>query len=81
MLAVEMKTYFLMHIRPFDVISNYSKTNPLGLYMFKVDNKNTRTRCETYLKLKLKNKNNRTALSNGVLMSLLLSLNIFYIWF
>ena len=35
--AVEMKTlhdfpYFLMRIRPFDVISNYNKTN-LGIYI------------------------------------------------
>ena len=53
--AVEMKTlydfpYFLIHVRPFDVISSYSK----GIYMMKVDKKKTRTRCETCLKLKLK---------------------------
>ena len=48
--------YFLIHIRPFDVISNYSKTNLPDIYMLKVDNKNNRTRCETYLELKLKNK-------------------------
>ena len=72
--AVEMKTlydfpYFLMHIRLFAVISNYSKTN-LGTYMLKADNKNTRTRCGIILKIKFKNKFTRTTLSNSVLLSL-----------
>ena len=58
--AVEMKTlydflHFLIHIRPFDVISNYNKTL-LDIYMFKVENKNTTARYETCLKLKLKKK-------------------------
>ena len=60
---------------PFDVISNYNKTNLLG--MFKVDNKNTRTRYVTCLKLKLKNKYIRTTLSNGDLLTLWLTLNVF----
>ena len=68
---------------PFDLISNYNMTN-LGTYMLEVDNRNTRTRCETCLKLKLKNKFTRTTLSNGVLLSLLLILNAFltcfYCW-
>ena len=84
--AVEMRTlydfpYFLMHIGSFDVISNYSKTNLLGIYVFKVDNKNTRTRYEKCLKLKLKNKYIRMTLSNGVLLSLFITLNIFLTWF
>ena len=41
--------------------------------MFKIDNKNTRTRYETCLKLKLKNKYSGTALSNDVLLYLLLN--------
>ena len=71
-LALEMKKlydfpYSLMHIRPSDEIS-----------MFKGNNKNIRTRYETCLKLKLKNKSIETTLSNGVLLSLLLSLNVFF---
>ena len=71
-LALEMKNlydfpYSLMHIRPSDEIS-----------MFKGNNKNIRTRYETCLKLKLKNKYTKTTLSNGVLLSLLLSLNVFF---
>ena len=46
---LEMKTlhnfpYFLMHVRPLDVISNYNNSSLRGIYRFKVDNKNTRTR-------------------------------------
>ena len=66
-----------MHIKPFDVISYYNKTNFLGIYMFKVDNKSTRTKYETCLKLKLENKYTRKTLSDGVLLSILLTLNIF----
>ena len=74
--AIEMKTlygfpYVLMHIMPFNEISNDNKTN---LAWFKVNNKN-RTRYETFLKLKLKNKHTRTTLSNCVLLSLLLTFN------
>ena len=55
--AVEINTlyhflYFLLHIRPFVMISNYNKTNLINIYMFKVGNKNTRTRYEACLKLK-----------------------------
>ena len=71
-LALEMKKLYdfpnsLMHIRPSDEIS-----------MFKGNNKNIRTRYETCLKLKFKNKYTETTLSNGVLLSLLLSLNVFF---
>ena len=71
-LALEMKNlydfpYSLMHIRPSDEIS-----------MFKGNNQNIRTRYETRLKLKLKNKYTEATLSNGVLLSLLLSLNVFF---
>ena len=73
--------YFLIHIRPIDVISNHNKINLLCIYMSKVENKNTRTRCETCLKLKLKNKYARTTLPKGVLLSLLLTLKVFLSWF
>ena len=33
--------YFLMHIRPFDIISNYNKTNLI--WHLHVDNENTTT--------------------------------------
>ena len=36
------------------MISNYNKTNLINIYMFKVGNKNTRTRYEACLKLKFK---------------------------
>ena len=49
----------------------------LGIYMFKGTDENIRTRYETCLKLKLKNKYTKTTLSNSVLLSLLLSLNVF----
>ena len=57
------------------------KKTLLGILVFKVDNKNTRTRYETCLKLKLQNQFTRTTLSNGVLLSLLLNLNVFLTWF
>ena len=81
--AVAMETlydvsYFLIHIRHLDVISYDSKTNLLGIYMFKVDNKNNITRRKICLKLKPKNKYARTTLSNGVLLSLL-SLYVFFL--
>ena len=82
--AEEMKNLYdfsLMHIRPFDENFNYNKKTLLGVYLFKVNNKNIRTRYETCLKLNLKNKYTRTTLSNGVLLFLLLSLNVFLTWF
>ena len=59
--------------------SNHKNTNLFG--MFKVDNKNTRKRCETCLQLKLRNKYTRTALSNSVLLSSLLTLKVLLTWF
>ena len=50
----------------------------LAIYMFKGNNKNIRTSCKTCLMLKLKNKCTETTLSNGVLLSLLFSLNVFF---
>ena len=72
--TVEMKTlynfaYILMHIRPFEATSSCKKTNLLGIYMFNVDNKNTRTRYETCLKLKLKNTLTRMTLSKVTINS------------
>ena len=49
--------------------------------MFKADNKNTRIRYEISLKLKVQNKYNRKTLSNGILLSLLLTLTVFITWF
>ena len=69
--------YFLIGVRPFGAISNYNKENLLDIYMFKVDNKNTTAKYEVCLKLKLKNKYTRTTLSNGVLLSLILTSNVF----
>ena len=51
--GLEMKTlydfpFFLMHARPFDVITNCSKPN-LEIYMLKVYIKSKRTRHETCL--------------------------------
>ena len=79
--ATEMETlydfqYFLMHLRLFDVISNYKQRNLLNIYICKVDNKNTRTRYKTCLKLKIKNKCTRKTSSNGFLLILLLALNV-----
>ena len=65
---------FLMHIRPFDLISIYKKTNlTWSLHVPIRDNKNTRRRYETCLKLKLKNKYTRMTLSDDVLLRLLLN--------
>ena len=72
--AVEMKTlndfsFFLMHIRQFEVIFSPYEADLLGIYMSKVDNKSSRIRYKTYLKLKLKNnKHTRMTLSNGVVV-------------
>ena len=44
-------------------------SNPASNYLFKVNNRNTRTRCEIYSKLTIK--------TLAVLVSLLLTLNIF----
>ena len=62
----------------FDEISITTRQTLLGIYMFKGNNKNIRTRYETCLKLKLKNKYTETTLSNGVLLSLLLPLNLLF---
>ena len=51
-------------------LRNSIVTNPAGNYMLKVNNRNTRTRCEICSNLTLKTQN--------VLVSLLLTLNIFY---
>ena len=86
-----------MHIRPFNTIFDYNKTNILGIYKFKVGNKNTRNirnmrNTERYLKLKLTVQSSnlitlkvgkkfpRATLSNGVLLPLLLTLNVFLTW-
>lgn len=39
-------SYFLIHIRFFDVFP--ITTTDLGIYRLKVDNENTRTRCEIH---------------------------------
>ena len=50
-------------------------TYPAGNYIFKVNNKNTRSRCEIYSKLRIKTPEDAI----GVVVSLLLTLNIFHI--
>ena len=55
--------------------SNYSA----GTYMFKVNIRNTRTSCEIYSKLTLKTQEYNAI--GVVLVSLLLTLNIFHILF
>ena len=71
-------SYSLMHIRLLTRFPITTRQALLGIYMFKTNNKNIRTRYETCLKLKLENKYIETTLSNGVLLSLLLSLNVFF---
>ena len=51
------------------VVKLYDLNFPAGNYMLKVNNRNTRTRCE------------KTLESGAVLVSLLLTLNIFVIFF
>ena len=80
-LALKMKnlydfSYSLMRIRLLTRFAITTRQTLLGIYLFKGNNKN-RTRLETCLKLELKNKYTETTLSNGVLLSLLLSLNVF----
>ena len=53
--------------------------NPVHKYMLKVNNANTRKRCESYM-LKVKNKDIKTPF-DIVLLSLLLTLNIFHTFF
>ena len=51
---------------------------PTGIYLLKTNNKNIKIRCEICSKLTIRHKNN----ANGVvLVSLLLTLNIFHIRF
>ena len=71
-------SYSLMRIRLLTRFPITTRQTLLGIYMFKGNNKNIRTRYETCLKLKLKNKYTKITLSNGVLLSLLLSLNVFF---
>ena len=51
--------------------------NPVGNYMLKVNNRNTKTMCEICSKLTIQTPELRSI--GVVLMSLLLTLNIFYI--
>ena len=69
--------YSIMHIRPSDEIPITTRQTLAGISMSKGNNKNIRRRYEIRLKLELKNKYTETTLSNGVLLSLLLSLNVF----
>ena len=52
--------------------------NPAGNYMFKVNNRNTRTKCEVCSKLTIKTPERRHCAIGVVLVSLLLPLNIFH---
>ena len=53
-------------------------TYPVGIYMFKVNNRNTNTRCEMCSQLTIKHQNDVIGVA---LVSLLLTLNIFYTLF
>ena len=53
-------------------------TNPANINLFKVSNRNTRKRCETWSKLTIKHQNE---IIDIILMFLLLTLNIFYTFF
>ena len=55
------------------------RLTPAGNYMFKVNNRSTRTRCEIYSKLTIKTPTRTTPLAS--LWCLLLTLNIFQILF
>ena len=58
---------------------NNNKTNlTWHLYVKSQQQKKNRTRHETYLKFKKQYKYTRTSLSNGVLLSLLLTLDVFF---
>ena len=67
--------HFLIHIRLFDVIFDYSMTNLCNIIMFKADNKNTRTKKKIFLTLKPENKYTRTTLPNDFLSLLVLPFN------
>ena len=55
---------------------------PAGNYIFKVSNRNTRTRCDIYSKLTIKTPERHQNDTIGVaLVSLVLTLNIFHILF
>ena len=62
-------SYFLIHERPFHVIPNDNIVKQHGIYVFRVDDRNNRTRCDSYLKLKLKNKYIRMTLPNSLMLS------------
>ena len=51
---------------------------PANIYLFKINNRNTTKRCKIYLKLIIKTTNN---VNDVVLVSLLLTLNIFQTFF
>ena len=56
---------------------NNSMRYPFGIYLPKVNNRNTRTRCEIYSKIKIKRPERR----HDMLVSFLLILNIFHTLF
>ena len=57
----------------------YTTAYPTNKYMLKVSHRNTRKRCEIYFKVN--NKNNQDGVIDIVLVYLLLTLNIFHIFF
>ena len=60
------------------MIRRLEKISPVGNYMFKVNNRNTRIRCEIYSKLTIKTPERR---HDVVLVPLLLTLSIFHTLF
>ena len=73
--------FFFNAYHAFWRVSIYNMTNLIWDLNVQSDKKNTSTKYETCLKLKLKNKYTITTFSNGVLLSLLLTLNVFLSWF
>ena len=63
------------------LITPDQQPGPAGIYLPKVNDRNTRTRSEKMLKVNKKEHQNDTIVIGVVLMSLLLTLNIFHVLF
>ena len=76
------KDYCKFYLQLVLIYWNQSKapisSDPVGIYLFKAKNRNTRTRCEICSKLTIKTLERRHGV---VLVSLLLTLNIFHTLF
>ena len=54
MLRCEQRKNFIMHKKYLSDTCEYGPLNAAGIYLFKVNNRNTRTSCEICSKLKIK---------------------------